>query len=71
MFLLVIGGFKYKGELIVEGSQYIEIYKIGKWEITLKPASIRLNIGRISPIVFSWDQDGQSSVYLLGGNSNA
>ena len=68
---MLIGGYHFKGDEITEGSEYIEIFSIKKWEIGLKPLIIRLNIGRISPIVFSCEHEGESCVYILGGKSNA
>ena len=50
-FLLVIGGYKKTGK-IAEGMKYIEIFLIDKWEISMSKKCIKLNIGRISPIVF-------------------
>lgn len=53
---MVIGGFRILNNSIVEGSKYIEIFSIERWEISLKQVILKLGIGRISPIVFSCDQ---------------
>jgi hypothetical protein len=51
VYLMVIGGYKVLGKS-VEGCKYIEVFKIDKWEISLKQLIFRLGIGRINPIIF-------------------
>jgi hypothetical protein len=55
----------------VEGSKYIEIFSIDKWEISLKQVVLRLGIGRISPIIFSCDHESEPRIFIIGGYSNA
>lgn len=69
-FLLVIGGFDKKKALL-EGCKYIEIFLINKWEITLSKKVLKLNIGRIYPIVFSHELEDDPSIFIVGGNTNA
>ena len=69
-FLLVIGGYEKRGSL-VEGSKFIEVFLVDKWEISLHQKIIKLNIGRIYPIVFSYELNQEPSIFIIGGNSNA
>lgn len=55
---------------MVEGSKFIEVFLIDKWEISLHQKTIRLSIGRIYPIVFTYDLNQEPSIYIIGGNSN-
>ena len=66
----MIGGFDKKKALL-EGCKYIEIFLINKWEINLSKKVLKLNIGRIYPIVFSYELEDDPSIFIIGGNTNA
>jgi len=72
LYLLVAGGYNVlNNSSIVEGCKYIEIFRIDKWEISLKQVALRLSIGRITPIIFSCDHENEQTVFIIGGCSNA
>jgi hypothetical protein len=68
----VAGGYWQSSELAVEGSKYIEIFCVDKWEISLNQVVLRLETGRIDPVIFSWHQrSGEPRIFIIGGHYRA
>lgn len=71
MFLLIIGGYNKIEKKIAQGNKFIEIFELKRWEIELKSETIKLVIGRISPIVTTVFEKNETKLLIMGGNSIA
>ena len=68
--LLIIGGFEVISNEAIDGCKIIEIFLLDKWSIGLKEKMIKLNIGRISPIIVTIsDSLGNPMILIEGGNT--